>query len=202
MTEQNQNVLNQNYDAKMTHKYQTRIKDGSLEIGDWLNGDQEVTNLKFIEKFNIQTLKLYINELMSLKLKSNTIKELTLEQPRHFGKQVLNWKVEDFELENLEVLFLRQQIVNECNQQLFNLVKFKKLHTLDVSYNNVDFTHIYCVKNLTQLSMRNCSLNNIDLVQSLTNLEVLDLSANTRLAPTKNRNGGVGSFRKYFTVYQ
>ncbi|CAL6062332.1 Hypothetical_protein [Hexamita inflata] len=24
----------------------------------------------------------------------------------------------------------------------------------------------------------------------------------TRLAPTKNRNGGVGSFRKYFTMYQ
>ncbi|CAL6064213.1 _partial [Hexamita inflata] len=160
----------------MTHKYQTRIKDGSLEIGDWLNRDQEVTNLKFIEKFNIQTLKLYINDLMSLKLRSYTIKELSFEIPRHFGKYVQNWKVDDLELENLEVLQINGNQLE--NNKLFNLVKFKKLHTLDVSNNSVDLTHIHGVKSLTKLSMRSCGLNNIDQVSSLTNLKVFDLSAN------------------------
>ncbi|CAL6032350.1 leucine-rich_repeat domain-containing protein [Hexamita inflata] len=178
MTEQNQFGQNQEYDAYITCKYQSKIKDGRLEIGDWLYGDQDVTNLKFIEKLNISTLILFIDKQISLKLRSNTIKELSMKKSTRMEafNSVLYLKVDDFELENLEVLDL--QCNNMSNDQLQNIAKFKKLHTLNVSFNNVDLTHIHIVTSLTKLSMRYCALSNIDQITSLVNLEDLDLSAN------------------------
>ncbi|CAL6006514.1 leucine-rich_repeat domain-containing protein [Hexamita inflata] len=172
MTEQNQNVINYQQDEYMTHKYEHKILYGNLQIGDWRNGDPEVTNLRFIEKLNINTLKLYISNDMSIKFQSQTIKELT---SKNIDNQ-LNLKVDNLELENLEVLELVNNNLN--NDKLYNLAKFKKLHTLDVSYNSVDLTHIHSVTNLIKLSMHNCNLQNIDQTTSLVNLEDLDISAN------------------------
>ncbi|CAL5996553.1 Conserved_hypothetical protein [Hexamita inflata] len=184
MTEQNQNALNADYDAKMTRKYEGKIKDGNLEIGDQFDGgDPEVTSLRFVEKFDIQTLQIYISSDMIVQLRSSTLKELTIFNEREYDqdkkqKQRLNMQVDDLELENLEVMDLRNSVKND---QLYNLAKFKKLHSLDVSDNNVDLTHIHMVISLTKLTMVSCGLKNIDLISSLVNLKELDISLNANL---------------------
>ncbi|CAL6002326.1 Conserved_hypothetical protein [Hexamita inflata] len=184
VTEQNQNALNEEYEAKMTLKYAGKIKDSNLEIGNPYGGDSEVTNLRFLEKFDIQTLKLHISNEMSVKLRSSLLKELSIFNEREYDqkekqKQRLNMQVDDLELENLEVLKLENNKLEDY--QLYNLAKFKKLHSLDVSKNQVDLTHIHMVLGLTILSMRYCSLKNIDLISSLVNLQELNLSGNTSI---------------------
>ncbi|CAL5986372.1 leucine-rich_repeat domain-containing protein [Hexamita inflata] len=183
MTEQlnqnNQIILNQEYNEYMIRKYDEKIEEGDLKIGNQNRGDPEVKNLRFIEKLNIRTLTLFTDNVMSLKLRSNTIKELSFVKPL---KLVLNLNVNDLELENLEILRLFRngfKIRNKLqNSQLFNLSKFNKLHTLDVSFNNVDLTHIHSVLSLTKLSMQSCGLKSIDQIESLTNLEYLNISNN------------------------
>ncbi|CAL6002516.1 leucine-rich_repeat domain-containing protein [Hexamita inflata] len=175
MTEQNQNALND--DANMILKYKNKIKNGNLQI----EFDPEVINLRFVEKFNIQTLKFCIRIDMQVKLRSNTIKELILGTERFSIKrpQPLNLNVDDLELENLEVLDLeRNQLIND---QLYNIAKFKKLHSLNVSFNHVDLTHIHNILSLTTLTMWSCGLTNIDQITSLINLENLNLCANENI---------------------
>ncbi|CAL6002436.1 Conserved_hypothetical protein [Hexamita inflata] len=208
MNEQNQNSLNEEYDAKMTLKYEGKIKDGNLQIGNRFHGDPEVTNLRFLEMFDISALNLYIINGMSVQLRSKTLKELTVFNFRNEYKQQLqrlelhyysyneeeeeeddddddddeqrlNLNVDDLELENLEVLDLKY--ISLENDQLYNLAKFKKLHTLDVSINKVDLTHIHSVTSLTKLYMQRCGLKNIDQISSLVNLKELDLSSNRDL---------------------
>ncbi|CAL6063418.1 CHAT_domain-containing protein [Hexamita inflata] len=188
MTEQNQNALNADYEAKMTLKYAGQIKDGNLEIGDWLSADPEVTNLRFLEKFNIQTLELYVSREMNVKLRNNTLKKLTVCNSMNEDeeqKQRLNMYIDDLELENLEVLILQHDFLDLRNSlendQLHNLAKFKKVHSLDVSKNQVDLTHIHSVTSLTKLFMRDCGLINTDLISSLVNLKELNLSVNTSI---------------------
>ncbi|CAL6063426.1 receptor-like_protein [Hexamita inflata] len=204
--EQNNNNLNKEYDDQMYRKYEGKIQDGNLEIGkktefdNWprqfanVIGDPEVTNLMFVEKFNIQTLKIFISNDICIKIQSKTIKKINLEQTamdcmiltdNNFGGQLisnpkkLNMQIDNLELENLEVLDLHHNSLE--NDQLQNLAKFKKLHTLNVSRNNVDLTHIQYVSSLTKLSMRECNLNDINQITLLTNLADLDLSGNTNL---------------------
>ncbi|CAL6002478.1 Conserved_hypothetical protein [Hexamita inflata] len=180
MTEQNQNSLNEEYDAKMTRKYEGKIKNGKLEIGDMFSEDPEVTNLRFLEKINIQTLELYISSDMNVKLRSKTLKELSVFQCMDEHGQLqfrLHLNVDDSELENLEYLNLQQNSLK--NDQLYNLAKFKKLHTLDISQNKVDLTHIHSVISLTKLYMPGCGLRNVDQISSLINLEDLDISSNS-----------------------
>ncbi|CAL6002480.1 leucine-rich_repeat domain-containing protein [Hexamita inflata] len=114
-------------------------------------------------------------------MRSNTLKKLTVFNYRDdddddVQQQRLNLNVDDLELENLEILDL--QDISLENDQLYNLAKFKKLHTLDVSRNDVDLTHIHSVTSLTKLNMTECGLQNIDLISSLVNLEELDISLN------------------------
>ncbi|CAL6002462.1 Conserved_hypothetical protein [Hexamita inflata] len=115
-------------------------------------------------------------------MRSNTLKKLTVFNYRDddddddVQQQRLNLNVDDLELENFEVLDL--QDISLENDQLYNLAKFKKLHTLDVSRNDVDLTHIHIVKSLTKLNMAECGLQNIDQISSLVNLEELDISYN------------------------
>ncbi|CAL6031609.1 Conserved_hypothetical protein [Hexamita inflata] len=175
MTEQNQNALNEEYE----------IIDGKLEIGHPFGGYPEVTNMRFLEKFDIQTLKIYISSDMSVQLRSSLLKELSIFNEREYGqdkgrqKQRLNMQVVDLELENLEVLDLQYNYLED--DQLYNLAKFKKLHTLNVSENKIDLTHIHSVTSLTKLSMASCELKNIDQITSLVNLKEFDLSGNIDL---------------------
>ncbi|CAL6011187.1 leucine-rich_repeat domain-containing protein [Hexamita inflata] len=180
MTQQNEKALNEEYDAKMTLKYAGKIKDGNLEIDNSHDVDPEITNLRFLEKFDIQMLKIRIRIYMHVKLRSNTIKALNLGNQRiTIENQLLNLKVDDLELENLEVLELENNKLE--NDQLYNLAKFKKLNTLNVSNNNVDLTHIHTVSSLTKLTLQECGLKNIKQIASLVNLKELDLSKNTDL---------------------
>ncbi|CAL6031599.1 Leucine_Rich Repeat domain protein [Hexamita inflata] len=170
MTEQNQNVLNQEYDAKITCKYEGKIYNSNLKIEE---PDPEIKNLRFLEKMNIQSLMIYICYDTCIKFRSDTIKELSFIKP---WNQVLNYNINDLELENLEVLKIEDN--NLENDQLFNLSKFKKLHTLHISRNNVDLKNIHKVISLTKLSMQKCALIEIDLIKSLVNLKDLDISYN------------------------
>ncbi|CAL6011139.1 GTP-binding_protein [Hexamita inflata] len=169
---QNQNNQKIDYNIKMTLRYQKNIHNGILKIGD--GGELDVTNLSFIEQLDIITLILNINDQMSVKFRNKRIKELLILMPNE--DSVLNWNINDLELDNLETLVLHDN--NLQNDQIFNLANFKKLHTLDVSLNNVDLTHIHSVTSLTKLTMGYCGLQNIDQITSLVNLEDLDLSAN------------------------
>ncbi|CAL6045717.1 leucine-rich_repeat domain-containing protein [Hexamita inflata] len=176
MTEQYPNVLNKEYDEKMYRIYEGKIEDGNLEIGNWCKADSQITNYKFLKKFNIKSLNLYIDNKISVKFRNETINELILYLIHH-GDEVFNLKVDDLELENLEVL----KVLNSpklYNHQLNNISKFKKLHTLDVSGSNVDLRHIHRAISLTKLSMFFCSLKNIDKISLLTNLMVLNISNN------------------------
>ncbi|CAL6050642.1 GTP-binding_protein [Hexamita inflata] len=168
--------MNKEYDELMIRKYEGKIQDGNLEIGDSQRGDPEVTNLRFIENFNIQTLKINVSSGMCEKLRNKTIKELTLQKSEQARSDAMNFNVDDLELENLEVLQMQNNKLG--NNYLYNLVKFKKLHTLNVSSNNVDLTHIRLVTSLTKLSMSGCGLQNINQIILLVNLEDLDLSLN------------------------
>ncbi|CAL6002286.1 Conserved_hypothetical protein [Hexamita inflata] len=185
MTEQNKNAPNEEYDEYITRKYQGQIEDGNLKIqlGYKLSGDPEVTNLQFLEKFDIKALTLVISNEMNVKFRSITIKELTLEKRILYGidkqEQRWNWNVNDLELENLEVLEL--QDINLVNNQLYNLAKFKKLHTLDVSDNKVNLSNIHSATSLTRLAMQGCGLMNVDQISSLVNLKELDISQNRDL---------------------
>ncbi|CAL6002512.1 leucine-rich_repeat domain-containing protein [Hexamita inflata] len=165
----------------MTLKYENKIYEGILQIGDRDRDyiDPEVTNLMFVEKFNIQTLMLCIRIDMYVNLRSNTIKELILGTQRFKGNKLLNLNLDDLELENLEVLDLENN--NLVNDQLYNLTKFKKLNTLNVSWNKVGLMNIHSVTSITKLYMSKCDLKNIDLISSFVNLQELDLSKNTDL---------------------
>ncbi|CAL5985052.1 T9SS_type A sorting domain-containing protein [Hexamita inflata] len=182
MSAQNQNVQNQEYETKMTHKYEGKINNGNLEIGDVYNGDPEITSLSFIEQFNIVTLILNINDNMDVKLSSRTIKSLTLQRP--YYQYQLNLNIDDLEFENLEELQL-QNNASEKTYQQFNqsskITKFKKLHTLNISLqtlNSVDLKHICSIRSLVTLYVVQCGLRSIDCIGSLINLEVLDISLN------------------------
>ncbi|CAL6063476.1 leucine-rich_repeat domain-containing protein [Hexamita inflata] len=179
MTEYNENNLNEDHDNYMYWQYEKQIKDGNLQIGKWYSGDSEVTNLRFVEKFDISTLTLFVSNDMSVKLRSYTLKELTIlnsmEQDED-GQQRWNIQIDDLQLENLEVLDLTN--INLENSSLYNLSKFNTLRSLNVSKNNVDLTNIHSVTSLTKLSMVQCGLKNIDQISSLVNLEDLELSSN------------------------
>ncbi|CAL5998491.1 leucine-rich_repeat domain-containing protein [Hexamita inflata] len=172
----NKNDVNQQQEEQISRKYECKIQYGNLLIGDWQRGDQQIKNLRFIEKFNIQKLMIYVSDNLNIKFRSITINELILEKSEQARSDVTHFNTDDLELENLEVLTLENNKLK--NQQLYNLAKFKKLHTLNVSGNNVDLTHIQYVTSLTKLYMKRCGLQNIDQITSLVNLEDLDLSAN------------------------
>ncbi|CAL6076037.1 Conserved_hypothetical protein [Hexamita inflata] len=176
MQEYCQNTLNQEYDAKITHEYDDFIQNSNLTIGDELSEDQKIINFKYIEQLNIQTLKIYVCNEQGVKLKNKTIEKLDLIFNTHMKDQIFNFNVDDLELENLQILLVENNKIN--NNQLFNLIKFKKLHYLNVSKNNVDLTYIHNITSLTQLSMQDCGLKQVDQIGLLTNLEVLDLSMN------------------------
>ncbi|CAL5979671.1 Conserved_hypothetical protein [Hexamita inflata] len=179
MTEQNQ--INQNdqydaiiykkYDQKMIRRYKRKIKDGNLEIMD-----PEITNLRFLENFEIQYLRLYISNCMSVRLRNNTINKLTVS---NLMDEHSIFNLNDLELQNLEVLELENNGLK--NDQLYNLFIFQKLHTLRVNNNKVDLTHIHNITNLTTLQLQKCGLKNIDQITSLVNLKDLDISSNRDL---------------------
>ncbi|CAL5997683.1 leucine-rich_repeat domain-containing protein [Hexamita inflata] len=191
MTEQNQNNVNMQYDEYLALKYESKIQNGTLLIDPENREDPEVSNLRFIEKLNIQVLKVYIDKIMTVKLKTDTIKELTVNYTLTYllgsessecikniqKQQRLN--VNNLELENLEVLDLKDTFLE--NDQLYNLAKFKKLRSLNVSNNRVDLLNIHNITSLTKLSMSYCSLQNIDLISSLVNLQELNLNGNSIL---------------------
>ncbi|CAL5998109.1 Leucine_Rich Repeat domain protein [Hexamita inflata] len=179
MTEQDQHDLNQDYDKKITNKYKSKIINDILEIGDYGKEALDITNLMFLEKFNILTLKIYITTRMILKMKNTAIRKLTLVKPWTIIEQQLNLNIDDLELENLEVLLLGD--IQLKNDQLYNLSKFKKLKILDVSRNYVDLIHIHNVQSLTKLDMQYCCLINIELIYVLVNLQDLNLNSNPKI---------------------
>ncbi|CAL6032430.1 Hypothetical_protein [Hexamita inflata] len=108
MTEYNRKDSKQEYNEYMIRKYEGNIKDGNLEICDLDRGDPEVTNYMFLEILNIKALKICIKNGLSVKLRNDMIKELTIRNVMDEQQQLIFY-VNDLELENLEVLEIRKQ---------------------------------------------------------------------------------------------
>ncbi|CAL6035007.1 Conserved_hypothetical protein [Hexamita inflata] len=172
MNKSNAPKLGNENDILIKRKYQRKINNGSLVIRTNSRSKPELTSLSFIEQLNVQKLRIYSNNQTKLKFRSSTIVELILElrvQPE--------MKVDDFELENLEILVLKETKLQ--NNQLYNLQKFLKLRSLDISNNyNIDLVHIHNVISLTYLNLSYCYLKQINQIESLVNLEELDLTQN------------------------
>ncbi|CAL5979473.1 leucine-rich_repeat protein [Hexamita inflata] len=174
MSNAEQNNIKKNiqndYDIQMTQKYKNRIQNGELVISGF-NSCKIFSSLTFIENFNVKILKVFGESLINFKLRSTTITEFSICEPQY------NLKVDDMDLENLEVLRLKNNKL--VNNNLLNLSKFKKLYNLNISNSNVDLTHIHIITSLTSLSMQECGLKYIDQIKQLINLQILDISHNS-----------------------
>ncbi|CAL6053731.1 leucine-rich_repeat domain-containing protein [Hexamita inflata] len=182
----------QEYDAKMTQKYESQVLNGKLVIND-----PQVTNLNFIKNINVQTLVFYNYNRVNLKMRNDNIKQLILtftnahisnfmdeKQSEQFKLQYglikgVELKINDLQLENLEILKINVPYFE--NDQLLNLKKFKALHSLDLSRTKTDLTNVHNVLSLSRLIMTCNCLTDIDQIGSLLNLEVLDVSWNQLL---------------------
>ncbi|CAL6101952.1 leucine-rich_repeat protein [Hexamita inflata] len=156
------------YDIQMTQKYENRIQNGELVI---CANDKQLSSLAFIDNFNVKQLKIIGESLANFKLRNKTITEFTICDPQY------NLKVDNMELENIEVLRLKNNKL--VNDNLSNISKFKKLYNLNISNSNVDLTHIHTITSLTSLSMQECGLKYLTQIKQLINLQILDISHNS-----------------------
>ncbi|CAL6005822.1 leucine-rich_repeat domain-containing protein [Hexamita inflata] len=160
---------NQIYDQGMMEKYQNRVNCNSLKI----RMDQKLKNLEFLQKFDLS--KLCIDSCTSIipKLNSKTIKELAL---CYCTIQC----IDEFELENLEVLILKKDKYEDGQVQ--NIIKYRKLKQLELlQYHDTDINIISQIVSLISLKLDFCGLIDIDTLKSLTLLKELSLSGNFEL---------------------
>ncbi|CAL6005411.1 Conserved_hypothetical protein [Hexamita inflata] len=207
---------NMNYDQQMTEQYVDKIKNGELNIdleslfqgyvNKQLYGLQFLQNLNiqtlFLNSFNARTLLMYNCENIIPKIHSNTITKLVLSDVH-----LKNWNLDNLQLENLEQLFLKKEILydygghqsdekqiktleklygedccdNPADQLEQSIVKFKKLNELciDVEVN----VNIAMISQMTQLEVLtlNCRLSNVDALKYLINLKQLCICSNINM---------------------
>ncbi|CAL6072853.1 leucine-rich_repeat domain-containing protein [Hexamita inflata] len=163
-------------EQKMTEKYRNVVVDGSLKIYN----DTELTNLQFVQNFDVSSLQLNFCKNLIPKLNSNSIKELYITQCN-------TQSIEGFHLENLEVLELQdingvvKHLSDEFNSGLLeNIIKFKKLKHLSLNgYQNININSIMQIKeNITKLQFITCGIKYINVLQHFSNLRELNLSNN------------------------
>ncbi|CAL5984343.1 tandem-95_repeat protein [Hexamita inflata] len=147
------NILTTNQEQsdydRIIFKYANQISQKSLKIMN----DKYLTNINFVKFLNVHKLELENCKNLIPKLHSSTITELSILQ---FNIQ----NIQDFELENLEVLTLiSKQFINE--QSLINdIVKFKKLNELNIRGYQFDTKPLSNMKSITYLTLDTCQLQN------------------------------------------
>ncbi|CAL6011222.1 Hypothetical_protein [Hexamita inflata] len=97
MTKLYYNDVYQQQQQQIIRKYEDKIQDGKLQIGEWQRGDQQITNLRFVEQFNIQKLMIYVSDNLNIKIRSITINELTLEKSEQARSDVTHFNTDDLE---------------------------------------------------------------------------------------------------------
>ncbi|CAL6028595.1 leucine-rich_repeat domain-containing protein [Hexamita inflata] len=171
-------------DQQMIEKYTNKIENHALKIEEELN----VFNLEFIQYLDINKLELKNCCNLQPKLINNHIKELIVNNCDDFN-------LEEFQLENLEVLKCKCQVqFANCSLEfkdafVHSIVKFNKLKELSLNdYFGVDISPLSQMTQLMKLSLVQCGLGNVDSLKYLVNLVELNISQNQNvdITPLKN----------------
>ncbi|CAL6022183.1 Leucine_rich repeats-containing protein [Hexamita inflata] len=151
------------YDVQMIKTYQHQIKNGELEISN----DQNLQSLTFIPMLDINALTIYQCDNVESALMSDTVKCLKIENCNMES-------VDGLQLENLENLqLLYTNLIN-----LQNIDRFRLLKELKISSKYIDLEGIQSLEHLTQLTIFESVISNIDVLKHLGKLTKLHLDSN------------------------
>ncbi|CAL5991929.1 Conserved_hypothetical protein [Hexamita inflata] len=129
--------------------------------------DVEVTNIEFIQNFEIKVLEINLCKSVILNLYNDTIKELVIK----FSNVTC---LSGLKLPNLEILALE-----DVNQQLdiTNVTNFKNLMCVTLSgYKNVDISPLQTLNQLKSVNLVNSGINNLTSLANIIKLTDLSLS--------------------------
>ncbi|CAL5994208.1 Conserved_hypothetical protein [Hexamita inflata] len=176
MTNLNLKVENNNYDQDNTKKYRKKVIKGVLEIEE----NQDLKSIEFLQNFqHMNKLKIYYCKNIIPKLNSKAIQNLKIVYCNVYN-------IEQFNLENLEILNLQDNLEDKPNAQMQviklvqNILKFKNLKELTLyGYQGIEISPLSQMTYLTKLSVGQCDLLNIDALIPLVNLIDLNLSGNS-----------------------
>ncbi|CAL5978792.1 Leucine-rich_repeat domain superfamily [Hexamita inflata] len=156
--------LPENIEHEIIQSYRNKIIDGVLfiHLGFYLK------NIEFMEHLNIKALKLQLCANVIPKLRSQTVKDLTL-----IYCKIKN--LQEMELDNLESLFLQEQEQKlEDNTLTQSITKFQNLQKLRLDgYKNLDIKPLNAMKQLQTLGMSCCGFQRIDDIKELNQLKEL-----------------------------
>ncbi|CAL6093879.1 leucine-rich_repeat domain-containing protein [Hexamita inflata] len=172
---------NRDYDLKMTKRFQKIINNGELFINNSRNLYPELKSIEFVQKLNVNRLKLYYCRNIDPKLASDTIKELEIYYC------LLN-NIENLPLKNLEVLKITESGDTELDISVVD--KCTQLKELCLRKKDIEIGPIKQLTTLTKLSLESCCLHNIESLNLLVNLQELLLKGNKgiELGPLRNMN--------------
>ncbi|CAL6009283.1 Lysyl-tRNA_synthetase [Hexamita inflata] len=156
----------------------------------------ELIDAESTSKLYFDTRKKEVAELQAKNQSPYTYKVHITTSVKEFKSQYEPLKLENGEadLTKVESLSGRVMSIRRSGQSLVFLVIEEGAQAIQVFCSSD-----VCAAQLGQtLTVSNPAKPNLNTLTE----ENLKKASNTRLAPTKNRNGGVGSFRKYFTMYQ
>ncbi|CAL6025163.1 leucine-rich_repeat domain-containing protein [Hexamita inflata] len=156
------------YDKSKIEKYQSEIEDGILTIQQ----DPELKSLDFIRLLQLNELVLIQCRNIIPKLESSNIKKIKI------GGCFIQG-VKDFQLENLEVLWVNNNFEQLESQMLVQeILQFKKLKELELFNWIIDISPLSQMIRLTKLSLIECELSSTEVLRPLVHLEELCLDGN------------------------
>ncbi|CAL6059282.1 Serine/threonine_protein [Hexamita inflata] len=158
-------------DEQMIQQCQKLIQNRVLCLGPYDN----LKNIEFLQGVDIYRLKLARCSNIIPKFKSDTLRELRIED--------CNLKtIDDLPLAQLQVLELITNIsgsTEEPKLNLQNITKCKLLKYLYLkNYRNIDLTPVENLTSLIKIKLESCSIKKLDVLAPLVNLEELILSNN------------------------
>ncbi|CAL6074846.1 leucine-rich_repeat domain-containing protein [Hexamita inflata] len=157
------------YDKDMIKVYKNKIEDiDTLKI----SSDKNLKSLDFVKLLNLHKLRLEHCKNIIPKLESMTIIQL----------QLMNCdiqSVEDFQLENLEVLYIINLFkVLESKKLLLEIVRYTKLKELHLYSWQINISPLAQLTGLTILRLTKCELHSTEALRPLVNLTELNLDYN------------------------
>ncbi|CAL6003940.1 leucine-rich_repeat domain-containing protein [Hexamita inflata] len=154
------------YNTKMIALFQNTIKDNCLQISK----NKELKSVSYIQSFNIRKLSFEICYYLIPKLSHQQIIELQI-------KECAVKTLEEFNLPNLELLSL---INTQTQFYSLNLNNFTNLKELRINNNKLQFSSFLkqAGQKLIRLFLNDNQINSIQGIETLVNLEEVDLSNN------------------------
>ncbi|CAL6080412.1 Conserved_hypothetical protein [Hexamita inflata] len=152
----------------MIEKYQSQIQDGTLQI----QGNPDLKSLDFMKFLVIYKLLLTCCKNIIPKLESQTIQKLIITDCKIQG-------IQDFQLENLEVLEIYNYFEQlESKKLILEVAMLQKLKELTLYKCITDFSPLSQMTGLTKLSLIDCKLLSTEALRPLVHLEELCLNGN------------------------